>query len=127
MLDLAQPGERNEGDEQEQQGAQQQAVDAGEAGRLPAQQAAADLADREEDRVQAHDRAAVLGIRLRDIGQQAQGGGRRTGQDEQAAHDPAPGRARAIPGAPSLWLITATAAITANPPRIPKKMIEVRR
>src|SRR5450432_1623212 len=50
VLDPAQAGERGKGDQQQDQRSQEQAVDAGHPGRLPAQQVAADLADGEEDR-----------------------------------------------------------------------------
>ena len=42
-----------------------------------------DLADREEDRVQAHDRAAVRREPLGDVGEEAERGGRRAGEHEQ--------------------------------------------
>ena len=50
-----------------------------------ADQAADDLADREEDGVEAHDRAAVGREPLGHVGQQAEGRRRRAGEDEQPA------------------------------------------
>ena len=44
-----------------------------------------DLADGEEDRVEAHDRPAIAWEALADIGQEAHGRRRGAGQDEQAA------------------------------------------
>ncbi len=65
------------------------AVDPAPVGGEPADQAADDLADGEEDRVEPHDRATVGGEALGDVGQQAERGGRRPGQHEQAGagHD----------------------------------------
>ena len=50
-----------------------------------ADERADDLAEREEDRVEAHDRAAVRREALGHVGEQAEGRRRRAGQHEQAA------------------------------------------
>ena len=44
---------------------------------------------REEDRVEAHDRAAIGREALGDVGEQAERGGRRAGEHEQAGPPPA--------------------------------------
>ena len=80
----AQARERDERDRQQHGRGQEHAVDAAPVGREPADQAADDLADGEEDRVEAHDRPAVGREALGDVGQQAERGGRRPGQHEQA-------------------------------------------
>ena len=86
--------------------AEQQPVDAAPVGRDAADQAARDLADGEEDAVQAHDRAAVGREPLGDVGQQAERRRRRAGQDEQPERG---GQRRptigTTSGSPSPWLI----------------------
>ena len=96
--------------------------------REAADQGAGDLADREEHGIEAHDRAAVVREALGDVGEQPEGGRRRAGQHEQPERRdrPRPRAARAI-GRPSPWFTTRPAATRAPPPRMPYRMIVVRR
>ena len=54
---------------------------------MPPSSDAADLPDPQEHRVQAHDRAAVAGELLGDVGQEADGGRRGAGEHEQAGSE----------------------------------------
>ena len=94
----------------------------------PADEAAGDLADRQEHRVQAHDRAAIGREALGDVGQQAERGRRRPGQHEQAGPGERGSRPPGAPaGRPAEWLTTSPAPTSAAPPTIPYRMIVVRR
>ena len=59
---------------------------------MPPTMRADDLADGEEDAVQAHDRAAVGREPLGDVGQEAERGRRRAGEHEQPDRRPRPAR-----------------------------------
>ena len=63
--------QRDDRDAEQDERGDEHAVDAEPVGRDPADQRAGDLADREEDRVQAHDRAAIGREALGHVGQQA--------------------------------------------------------
>ena len=80
----------------------QQAVDAHRVRREAADEGAGDLAEGEEDAVEAHDRAAVVGVGLGDVGEQPQRGGCRAREDEQPGdgdHGQCHGDRRRHPGA----------------------------
>ena len=84
--------EREQRDQQHRQGGDEQAVDPAPVGRQPADERAGDLADGQEDAVEAHDRPAVGGEALRDVGEQAERGRRRPGEHEQADAAATPGQ-----------------------------------
>ena len=94
-------------------------VDPAHLGRDAAQEAAADLADTEEDAVQAHDRAAVGRVRLGHVGKQTEGCRRRAGEDEGAASTASPNSSWSGTGRPWLWLTQSRRRPTIAPPPIP--------
>src|SRR5439155_583963 len=85
LLDGPQPCQRNEGDEEQHDGRTQDAVDPEATTTLAADEAAGDLAQREEDRIEAHDSAAVRREGLGHVGEQAQCRGRRAREHEEPA------------------------------------------
>ena len=81
---------------------------------------AQESARRQEDAVQAHHRAAVVGIRLRHVGQQPECRGRRAGEHEQAERRQAARRASAAMGSrPPLWLKASAPTTSTAPPTMP--------
>ena len=124
----SQPGQRQQRDDEQAHRGQEHAVDPVPGRRDPADQAADDLADPEEHRVEAHDRAAIGREALRDVGQQPERRGRGAGQDEQpAAGERARRRRRTMIGSPPAWLTSSPATTRTAPPTIPYRMIVVRR
>ena len=73
-----------EGNEQQSDRRDEEPVDAAHIGNHPADQGADDLADRQEDAVEAHDRAPIGRKAFGDVGQQAEGRGCRTGEEEES-------------------------------------------
>ena len=76
--------ERQERHPEEHERREEDPVEPGPLRRLAADEAAEDLAKAQEHRVQAHDRAAVVGVGLGHVGEQADRRGRRPREDEQA-------------------------------------------
>ncbi len=88
------PGAARAGQREQEQpaGREEEAVHAQRVGHDPADQAARDLPDPEEDGVEAHDRPPVTREPLADVGQEADRGRRGAGQDEQARREDETGR-----------------------------------